>query len=301
VVKAYMHSPGLSPDDCLRRSPEWMKITELPQTVSQSRLPEYVWDLTQWNEEAIVADAIDLRDSAAQHQAGPYHMVRGDDVHVASGVTIEPGVVLDASKGPIVVDTGVNIGANSVLQGPCHIGHHSQVQPLTYIRVGTSIGPGCKIGGEVASSIVMANSNKVHYGYLGDSYLGEWVNLGAGTTTSNLKNTYGAITMRIGPRQIKTDRRFLGAMIGDHTKTAIGTRIMTGSYIGYCSLLAGSDLPPKYVPSFTFWTDKGAEPYSMEKAREVMTQVLGRRGLAWTEADAAMLEYVKDTAGDVEG
>jgi hypothetical protein len=147
----------------------------------------------------------------------------------------------------------------------------------------------------------MNYSNKVHYGYLGDSYLGEWVNLGAGTTTSNLKNTYGPITMRIGPQQIATDRRFLGSMIGDHTKTAIGTRLMTGSYVGYCCLVAGSDLPPKYLPSFTFWTDKGSEKYRMEKAREVMTQVLGRRGKPWTDQDQALVEYVAETAAEVEG
>jgi hypothetical protein len=89
-------------------------------------------------------------------------------------------------------------------------------------------------------------------------------------------------------------------MIGDHTKTAIGTRLMTGSYVGYCCLLAGSNLPPKYVPSFTFWTDKGAEKYRLEKAREVMGQVLGRRGRAWTERDQEMLLYAAAMASEVE-
>jgi hypothetical protein len=173
--------------------------------------------------------------------------------------------------------------------------------PLTLIRGGTSIGPGCKVGGEISASIILGNTNKAHYGFLGDSYVGEWVNLGAGTTTSNLKNTYGTITMRIGPAEIPTSRRFLGSMIGDHAKTAIGTRLMTGSYVGYCSLIAGSALPPRHIPSFTFWTDKGSDRYRMDKAREVMTQVLGRRGKPWTETDQFLLDYVAETAGDVEG
>jgi UDP-N-acetylglucosamine diphosphorylase/glucosamine-1-phosphate N-acetyltransferase len=307
IRQAFVHSPGLDPRDCLLRSKEWMKLAELPQAPPQTRLPAYIWDLTQWNEEAIVADAIDLREHgggeiyrAERRQAGPYHMIHDEDVLLATNVTIGAGVVLDASKGAVVIDAGATIGANSVIEGPCHIGAYTSISPLTFIRSGTSIGPGCKIGGEVSNSIIMSNTNKVHYGYLGDSYLGEWVNLGAGTTTSNLKNTYGPIKMRIGPREIATDRRFLGSMIGDHTKTAIGTRLMTGSYVGYCCLLAGSTLPPKFVPSFTFWTDNGAEKYRLEKAREVMGQVLGRRGKTWTQQDQEMLLYAAATASEVE-
>ena len=307
VRQAFVHAPGLSPRDCMLRTREWSKLSDLPHAPQQTRLPAYIWDLTQWNEEAIVADAIDQREQShgqayrgEEHQAGPYHMIHEEDVLLNANVTIGAGTVLDASKGPVVIDAGANLGANSVIEGPCHIGAHTSISPLTFIRSGTSIGPGCKIGGEVANSIIMANTNKVHYGYLGDSYLGEWVNLGAGTTTSNLKNTYGPITMRIGPHVIATDRRFLGSMIGDHTKTAIGTRLMTGSYVGYCCLLAGSNLPPKYVPSFTFWTDKGTEKYRLEKAREVMGQVLGRRGRSWTQNDEEMLLYAAITASEVE-
>jgi UDP-N-acetylglucosamine diphosphorylase/glucosamine-1-phosphate N-acetyltransferase len=300
VRHALVHAPGLSNEDCLRRTPGWLRLIDLPSAPQQSRLPQYIWDLTAWNSEAIVADARDLLDEAGDHPAGPYHLVKDEDVHLAS-VNIHPGVVLDASGGPVVIDAGATIGANSVLQGPCHIGAGATITALTSIRPGVSIGPNCKIGGEVSSSIILGNSNKAHFGYVGDSYIGEWVNLGAGTTTSNLKNTYGPITMRIGERHIKTERRFLGSMIGDHTKTAIGTRLMTGSYIGYCCMLAGSELPPKYLPSFSFWTDEGREHYRMEKAREVMAHVFSRRGRTWTEEDQAMLEYAAATAADVEG
>ena len=307
IRQALVHSPGLTHQDCLLRSPAWMRITELPSSNAQSRLPHYVWDLTQWNSEAIVADTIERFGDghnppiAINHPAGAYHMVRPENVHLSTGVTIDPGVVLDASKGPIVIDDNAALGANCVLQGPCYIGVGTVISPLAYIRPGTTIGPGCKIGGEVSASIILGNTNKAHEGYLGDSCVGEWVNLGAGTSTSNLKNTYGPITMRIGPREIPTDRRFLGSMIGDHSKTAIGTRLMTGSYIGFCCMLAGSALPPIYVPSFTFWTDKGAEKYRPDKAREVMTQVFGRRGRTWTDADQFAMDYVTETAANVEG
>ena len=157
--------------------------------------------------------------------------------------------------GPIVLDESVAIGAHAVLKGPCYIGKHSQIMPLACIKMGTTIGPGCMIGGEVSNSIITGFSNKAHDGFLGDSYLGEWINLRAGAITSNLKNTYGAIRVRVGKQEIQTERQFLGSIIGDHTKTAIGTRFMSGSYVGYCCVLATSAFAPVFTPSFSFITE----------------------------------------------
>jgi UDP-N-acetylglucosamine diphosphorylase / glucose-1-phosphate thymidylyltransferase / UDP-N-acetylgalactosamine diphosphorylase / glucosamine-1-phosphate N-acetyltransferase / galactosamine-1-phosphate N-acetyltransferase len=300
IRQAYAKIPGLTPEDAMTRSKKWLGLLDLPQWMDQTRLPEYVWDLVHWNEEAIVADAAQLTDRPHPPAGGKYHLIAEQDVIVSPQAKLSPGVVLDASKGPIVIDAGASIGANSVLQGPVYIGRYSSISPLSYIHSGTSIGPMCKIGGEVASSIFLGYSNKVHDGFVGHSYIGSWVNLGAGTTTSNLKNTYGPIKMNIGSKEIITDRRFLGSMIGDHTKTAIGTRLMSGSYIGYCSLLAASDLPPRFVPSFTFWTDQGAKPYKLDKAREVMKQVYSRRGHQWDQDDEGILTFAAQAANAVE-
>src|SRR3712207_5436938 len=143
--------------------------------------------------------------------------------------------------------------------------------PLSIIRPGTSIGPMCKIGGEVSNSIVHGYSNKSHEGYLGDSYLGRWVNFGAATSTSNMKNTYGEISVKRGGRDVPTGRRFLGALVGDHTKTATQTRLVPGAYVGFCTSLSGSTSVPPFIPSYTFWSDRGTEPYQMNKAVEVTT------------------------------
>jgi UDP-N-acetylglucosamine diphosphorylase/glucosamine-1-phosphate N-acetyltransferase len=300
IRTAYVHSPGLSPEDCLLRSPAWMEILDLPKAESQGRLPEYIWDLVHWNEEAIVADAIQWGDKRKTLKAGPYHVIDEESVYVEPHAKIAPGVVIDATKGPVMIDEGATIGANSVLEGPCYIGKHVTLTALSLIHGGTSIGPMCKIGGETANAIFLGYSNQAHAGFVGHSYIGEWVNLGADTTTSNLKVTYGPIKMRIGGREIVTDRRFLGSMIGDHTKTAIGTRLMSGSYIGFCSLLAASKLPPQFIPSFSFWTDKGMEPYRREKAREVMGQVYSRRGRNWSDEDEKIVDYVAATAAGIE-
>ncbi len=232
--------------------------------------------------------------------AGPYHIVSEQNISLGKNVELEPGCVLDAGKGPIMIGDGALIGANSVIQGPCYIGNNTAVRPHGLIRPGTTIGPGCKVGGEISNSIILGNSNKSHQGFLGDSYLGEFVNLGAGTNTSNLKNTYGQVTVQIGNRKFETGRRFVGSVIGDHTKTSIGTRLTTGAYVGYGSMVAHAS-PPHFIPSFTFLTDKGAEPYRREKSVEVMEQVRARRGLGWGDVEEKMLDYAVKAAKEIEG
>ncbi len=185
-----------------------MKVVNLPAMPSRTRMVEHLWDLIEWNEESLVEDYARLKPQA-EKPAGPYHMMDDENVWIGEGVDLQPGVVLDGSKGPVVIEKGCGIGANSVLQGPCFIGSYVQVLPLTLIRPGASIGPMCKVGGTIANSIMFGYSNKVHEGFVGDSYIGKWVNLGAGTTTSNLKNTYGPISVHIADSRVETGRRFL--------------------------------------------------------------------------------------------
>jgi UDP-N-acetylglucosamine diphosphorylase/glucosamine-1-phosphate N-acetyltransferase len=300
IRQAWVQDPGLAPSDLFDRTPRWLKLLDLPQAMPQSRLPQYIWDLISWNEEAIVSDAVDRQEPSNPKPAGPYHMVESSNVWLGAAVKLGPGCVLDASKGPVILADHVTVGANAVLQGPCYIGPHTQVSPLATIRQGASIGPMCKIGGEVSNSIVLGYTNKPHDGFLGDSYIGEWVNLGAGSCTSNLKNTYSQITMSLGGESIETGRRFLGTMVGDHTKVAVGTQLMTGSYVGYSSMIATSQYPPKFVPSFTFLTDKGAEPYRMDKVTAAMKEVFNRRQRDWTETDETMNHFAMETAKSVE-
>jgi bifunctional N-acetylglucosamine-1-phosphate-uridyltransferase/glucosamine-1-phosphate-acetyltransferase GlmU-like protein len=160
----------------------------------------------------------------------------------------------------------------------------------------------CKVGGEVSNSIFAGHANKSHEGFVGDSSVGEWVNLGAGTTTSNLKNTYGEIGLPVrAGEEVRTGRRFLGAVIGDHAKTAVGTRLMTGSYVGAASMVATGGLPPRHVPSFTWLTDAGPQAYRMDKALEVMRAVYARRNRPWTDVDEQTAAYAASVAPRVEG
>jgi len=303
VRSAFVRMPGLTHRDAAERTDQWLKILELPHMMSQSRLVENLWDLISWNEESLVEDAMQFGRTQAQKgkPAGKYHVVRDDEVFLGEDVKLCPGAVLDASKGPVVVDHHAKVGPNSVLEGPCYVGPYAEIRAVSLIRPGTSIGIMAKVGGEVSNSVIMGYTNKAHDGYLGDSYIGKWVNLGAGTTTSNLKNTYGEITMDMGKEKVPTGRRRLGALVGDHTKTAILTRLMTGTYVGFCSMLADSGSPPRFVPSYTFWTGRGPERYQFDKAVEVTKRVFARRDRTWTETDEQLMRYVQDVAPSVEG
>jgi UDP-N-acetylglucosamine diphosphorylase/glucosamine-1-phosphate N-acetyltransferase len=309
ICQARVRAPGLSPFDAIEHSPRWNALLDLPRAAPAGRNITHVWDLLGFNDAALLADAAEReqrlksRGITARSQ-GTCHLINGENVFVEAGVTLSAGCVVDASKGPIVLAKDSLIGANAVVQGPCFIGAHAEISPLALIRPGTSIGPYCKIGGEVARTLIIGYSNKAHEGYLGDSYIGEWVNLGAGTTTSNLKNTYGTIGIRAGAgeksREIDTSRKFLGSLIGDHTKTAIGTRFMSGSYVGCCAMIATSSHAPRFTSSFSFSTDRGTEDYRLAKAFEVARAMFARRNRGWTAEDENLMRYAAGAAREIE-
>ncbi len=190
-----------------------------------------------------------------------------------------PGVVLDAEHGAIVIDEHATIRPGAVLIGPCYVGPHSTVLERATIRPGTAIGPWCKVNGEVGGTIFQGFANKAHDGYLGDSFVGEWVNLGAGTTNSNLLNTYAETIARATPdgRNERTGEQFLGAIIGDHVKTAICTRIMTASVLGTGGMFATTAAVSGTTMPFAWATDAGSKPYRAEKFLEVMRAAMARR------------------------
>ena len=214
--------------DALRAVLEHPVDASSPGTRLSFRHP---WDLLDGLGDRIAADAALLESSHGLPEwvtkVGEHPCLIGSDV------TFLPGVVLDATAGPIIIQRGARIRANAVLCGPCSIGPDCLISDRTLIKGATSLGPGCKVGGEVGSVIMQAHANKVHDGHLGDALVGEWVNIGAGTDNSNLLNTYGDVAMRLdsdGPMH-KTGRIFMGCVLGDHVKLAIGTRLMTGTVL----------------------------------------------------------------------
>ncbi len=210
-------------------------------------------------------------------------VVLGNPAAVAlRGATLEPGVVLDARKGAIILERGVDVRAGTRIEGPSRIDHDTLLLGGQLRHV--SAGPHCRIHGEVSTTVFAGYANKSHDGFLGHSVVGEWVNLGAGTITSNLKNTYGAIRLDVGATRVETGRTNLGTLFGDHVKTAIGTLLPTGAVIGTGANLFGAPRAAKWVVPFAWGGDRD-ERQAVDAFIATAKRILPRRQVA---VDAAM-------------
>jgi UDP-N-acetylglucosamine diphosphorylase / glucose-1-phosphate thymidylyltransferase / UDP-N-acetylgalactosamine diphosphorylase / glucosamine-1-phosphate N-acetyltransferase / galactosamine-1-phosphate N-acetyltransferase len=234
-----------------------------------------VWDLIGSLTEQLMEDI--------PHRAGPLELrtpldttiVGKEKVFIEEGAEIGPQVVLDASAGPILVRRGAVIAPFTHLVGPIAVGRDSQILGD---RVATSsIGDHCKVRGEFSNSVVLGHSNKGHAGFVGHSYLGRWVNLGAMTTTSNLKNTYGTVQLWTPAGVRDTGQQFLGTLFGDHAKTGIGTMLSTGTVIGAGANVFGTTMPPKAVPPFAWGDGEPYDTYDVTRFLSVAERVMARR------------------------
>ncbi|MDQ3136207.1 MAG: hypothetical protein M3Q93_01295 [Gemmatimonadota bacterium] len=207
-------------------------------------------------------------------------LVLGDPARVVvRGAIVEPGVVFDVRQGGVVLEAGVEVRHGTRLEGPLFVGANSKLLG-GFIR-GSVIGPECRVHGEIAASVFLGYANKSHDGFVGHSVVGHWVNLGALTTTSNLKNTYGAVRLDVAGRRIDTGRQNLGTLFGDHAKTAIGTMLATGTVISAGAHLFGPPTPPKYVPPFA-WGSAGGERLTADGFVRIAERVMPRRGVELT-------------------
>src|SRR6266550_4173324 len=202
-------------------------------------------------------------------------VIGSSGVFVEEGANIGPQVVLDSTAGPILIRKGATVAPFTHLVGPIAVGRDSQV--LGDQIAASSIGDHCKVRGELSNSIILGHSNKSHAGFVGHSYLGRWVNLGALTTTSNLKNTYGPIQLWTPSGVKSTGQQFLGTLFGDHAKTGIGTMLSTGTVIGAGANVFGSNMPPRVVPPFAWGDGEPYETYDVAKFLAVAERMMQRR------------------------
>ena len=262
----------------------------------------YPWELILANPAQLTEDFHATGHSGIEGKVEEPGAIRGSrsDIFVGRGTTIHPMVVLDTEHGPIYIDEDVQIHPFTRIEGPCYIGRQSVLLGAK-CREGNSIGPMCRVGGEVEESILQGYSNKYHDGFLGHAYVGQWVNLGALTTNSDLKNDYSEVKITLdGRTQLPTGSTKVGALIGDHAKTSIGTLLNTGTCIGAMTLLVSSGkLLPKFIPSFTWYLNDAITP-GVGKAGLYATArtAMGRRGCPWTEHDEAMWNAVYDLTAE---
>lgn len=241
------------------------------------RVIENVWQLVVDNIDQIGRDirALFDRPRPAQLPGGSYLLGSGTLI-VDPTAVIEPGTVFDASDGPIWIDRDVRVRAFTRLAGPAYIGQGSTI--LGGALEAVSIGPVCRIRGEFAESVCAGYVNKQHDGHIGHAYLGRWVNLGAETTNSDLKNNYGSVRLWTPDRgEVDSGQVKMGSLIGDHVKTGIGTLLNTGTVVGAGSNIYGSQMPPCYVPPFSWGTGDNLVEFRLEKFLEVAERAMGRR------------------------
>lgn len=263
---------------------------------------QYPWDAIAWNGDEIKKDygIFNKPGEIAGVIYDGVHIAGRDNVTIAETAVVKPGVVIDAENGPVWIDEGATIMPNCVLEGPLYVGEKSTVKIGAKIYENTSIGPVCKIGGEVDGSIIQGYSNKQHDGFLGHSYLGSWINLGADTNNSDLKNNYGIIRVLVNGKPVDTGQRFVGLMMGDHSKCAINTMFNTGTIVGVNCNIFGAGMPPKFVPSFSWGGAEELSEYNFEKTIELAKIVMGRRKIEFTDRDEMLFAAVRDLAKQVE-
>lgn len=271
----------------------------LPREERPLRLWQWPWELIHSNAAELASDAVRFPLGSVAGQVHPgAHLIAPEAVHVAAGARIGPGVVLDASDGPIVIGEDVEVMPNAVLLGPLAVGAGTRVKVGAKLYEGTTIGPVCRIGGEVEATIFQAFSNKAHDGFVGHSLIGAWCNLGADTNTSNLKNNYSTVRVWTARGVVDSAEILLGTLMGDHAKTGINATLNTGTVVGVAANLFGAGLHPKHVPSFAWGGAEGLVEHRIEEALATAGRVMARRSVRLTDAEADLLRAIFEATAD---
>jgi UDP-N-acetylglucosamine diphosphorylase/glucosamine-1-phosphate N-acetyltransferase len=258
---------------------------------------ERPWHLFQQCGSAIAQDFALLTEGRRSEPLSALNTVIGDPdlIFLEKGAVVE-GCILNTKGGPIHIGKDAEVMEGSLLRGPIAIGDHAQVKMGAKIYGPTAIGPESRVGGEVNNSVILGYSNKGHDGFMGNSVLGEWCNLGADTNTSNLKNTYGEVQVYSAEQGglVGTGLQFCGLLMGDHSKSGINTMFNTGTVVGVSANIFGSGFPPKYIKGFSWGGAEGFEEYDIERALRTAKKVMERRHVPLTALGEAVIRHLFD-------
>ena len=255
---------------------------------------EHTWDIFSKNSAALIEDFEFLtKERISQPIPKSVNVISPENIFIEEGANME-FVTLNASSGPIYIGKNAEIMEGSLIRGPFSLGEESTIKMGARIYGATTIGPFCKVGGEINNSVVFGYSSKGHDGFLGNSVLGEWCNIGADTNNSNLKNNYEEVKLWNYQTEgfTKTGLQFCGLIMGDHSKCAINTMFNTGTVVGVSANIFGSGFPRNFIPSFTWGGASGYTTYITKKAFETAKLAMARRHVEFDEIEAKILEHV---------
>lgn len=269
-----------------------IKVTKAVAIKHAVKTLNYPWEIFQLNDWALRQDFELLTGKRkSQFISKTNFLIKPSRVFIEKGARVEHSII-NASTGPVYIGRGAEVMEGCIIRGPFAMGEGACLKMGSKIYGATTLGPGCIAGGEIKNSVLFGYSNKAHDGYLGDSVIGEWCNLGAGTTNSNLKNNASNVKIWTPKGEMNAGMK-CGVMMGDYSKTAVNTAINTGSVIGACCNVFGSGLTPKYIPSFS-WGSEGVNRYEFEKALLDIYDWKKLKGQSITESEKRILKYIFD-------
>lgn len=274
-----------------------MNDLHVDKTLSSTAIVQRVlnhWDIFAMNDGALRDDFQLLTAGRKSQPLSPSNQVIGaGDIFLEEGAVVECSV-LNASTGPIYIGAHAEVMEGSLVRGPFSLGTHSQLKMGAKIYGATTIGPHCKVGGEVNNSVIFGYSNKAHDGFLGNSVIGEWCNLGADSNNSNLKNNYSNVKVWSYKEEafVNTGLQFCGLTMGDHSKCSINTMFNTGTVVGVSANVFGTGFPPKFVPSFSWGGSEGFSTYRMEEAMDVARRVFERRKMDFNVGEQQIFKHL---------
>jgi UDP-N-acetylglucosamine diphosphorylase/glucosamine-1-phosphate N-acetyltransferase len=260
---------------------------------------EKVWDIFSKNGMALNSDFDLLTRGKKSQPISPTNTVLGNRLFIEEGARVECSII-NTESGPVYIGRDAEVMEGSIIRGPFALGHQGVVKMGAKIYGPTTIGPGCKVGGEVNNSVFLANSNKAHDGFIGNAVIGEWCNLGADTNNSNLKNNYEEVRLWSEHKKtfIKTGLQFCGLIMGDHSKCGINTMLNTGTVIGVSCNIYGAGFPRNFIPSFSWGSSSGFTTYELNKAIDTAKRVFERRQLPFDDIEQQLFKAVFERTND---
>ncbi len=253
----------------------------------------YPWDLFSLNDKAIRYDYQDLTQGLVSQKLSPSNTLIGDQLFIEEGAKIEASII-NTQTGPVYIAKDAEIMEGSMIRGPFYLGAHAQIKMGAKIYGATTVAEDCRVGGEVFNTVFFPRSSKAHDGFLGNSVIGEWCNLGADTNNSNLKNNYAMVRMWNYPsgKFVHTNLQFAGLIVGDHSKSGINTMFNTGTVIGVSANIFGAGFPRNFIPSYSWGGAQGMEEYGLKKAFETAEIVMKRRNRVLDDVEKRILEHI---------
>lgn len=254
----------------------------------------YCWDIFSKNEKALDDDfQILTRGRQSRPVSSSNKTINTKNIFLEEGAMAECAT-LNASHGPIYIGRGAEVMEGAMVRGPFALGEHSQLKMGAKVYGATTIGPQCRVGGEVNNSVIFGASNKAHDGFLGNAVIGEWCNLGADSNNSNLKNNYSQVKMwnYRDENYVNTGLTFCGLMMGDHSKCSINTMFNTGTVVGVSANIFGTGFPPKFIPSFSWGGSDGFKTYRLDEAIEVASRVFERRSKTFDDGEQKIMKHL---------